>query len=117
MRKSQRCRRLVFKSKVFKSSHYRDKFFAYDFQSLSYHYYFCIIGDVAAGCAEVNNRRRGFRLHAERVNVRHNIVTNLVFALFGNVVIDVVGILFHFGDLLVGDVEPQFFLALGKRNP
>ena len=54
---------------------------------------------------------------AIRFEMRHYVVADLAFV-FGNfIVIDVVYMSFHFGDLLVGNIKPQFFLAFGKRDP
>ena len=56
-------------------------------------------------------------LHTVGVHMAHDIVAHLFFARLGDFIVNVVGVGFEFGDLLVGNRQPQFFFAFGKGNP
>ena len=56
-------------------------------------------------------------LNAESVNVAHNVMTDKLFTLFGNIVVNVVGVGFHFVNLLLGYAETEFVLSFCKCNP
>ena len=70
-----------------------------------------VIRDITRGGAEVDDTGSRFGLLAESIHVSHYIVSNLFFARVSDIIIDVINILLHFGDLFVGDVEPQRFLS------
>ena len=54
---------------------------------------------------------------AERVDVRHDIVAELLFVLRGGFVVDVRDVRFHLRDLLVRDVHTERLLRPRKCDP
>ena len=56
-------------------------------------------------------------LLAECLDVRHHVVADVAFEGARVLVVDVVGVLFHLGDLLVGDGEAELFFRLGEGDP
>ena len=89
----------------------------YRFKPLFYEQNIGVIGYVTRGRAEVDYRA-GVRADvSESVNMRHYVVPKLLFILVFFIVIDIVNMLFHLGDLLVRNVKPELFFALRKGNP
>ena len=98
-------------------AHQPEQFAADDLQSFAHLDELGVVGDEAAGGAEVDDRHRFRTKLAEDVNVAHDVVAQ--FALFGGdlVEVDVVEVLFHCGDLGVGDGQPELLLALREHEP
>ena len=109
--------RLVGVAKGGELAHQPEQFAADDFQSFAHLDELGVVGDEAAGGAEVDDRHRFRTELAEDVNVAHDVVAQ--FALFGGdlVEVDVVEVLFHCGDLGVGDGQPELLLALREHEP
>ena len=76
-----------------------------------------IVSDIAAGCAEVDNRLCGRADLTVSVDVRHHIMPHLPLARVRNGKVNVVDVCTHFRDLLVGNVQSHLLLAFGKRDP
>ena len=90
-------------------AHHRERFAVYDDVG--------VVGDVAAGSAEVYDRRRLRTRDAVGINVRHDVVSDESFALGGKLEVYVVEVRFEFLYLLVRDIEPQSLLPLGEFQP
>ncbi len=56
-------------------------------------------------------------LYPVSVNMAHNIVPNLFFALLGNIVIYIVTVRFKFGNLLIRYRQAELLFRARKRNP
>ena len=93
------------------------RFFKHDFARAFHRDNVLVVADVTARRAEVNYGRGVRTLKPVRVNVAHNVVTDFLFARFGNVVIYIVHVRFEFGDLRLGHVKSEFMLGAGKRDP
>ena len=65
----------------------------------------------------MDNARRLGTLLSVGIDVAHHIVPHFLLPRLRHLIIDVVGVGFEFRDLLVGDIQTQFLLGLGKRNP
>ena len=77
-----------------------------------------IIGDVAACRAEVDDLRRIGALLCVGVDVRHDIVTELLLELARVLEIDVVLVRAQFSNLLFGDgFKAEFMFRLRERDP
>ncbi|MPN60940.1 hypothetical protein SDC9_208673 [bioreactor metagenome] len=66
---------------------------------------FGVVGDVAAGGAEVNDRHRLGAERAEHMDMAHHIVPELLLLGGGGLEIDVVEVGPHLIELLAGDVQ------------
>ena len=76
-----------------------------------------VIGDVAAGRAQMDDTGGGGRGLAVGIHVRHHVVTDFLFPRRGTGEVDVRDVGFQLLDLLFGDRQSQRMLGLGKRNP
>ena len=93
------------------------RLFEDDLRRFAQNYHVGVISDVARCRAEVDYPLRLRALFTVCVNVGHNVVSYLAFALFGYVEIDVVAVRFKLRNLLVGYIETELFLSLCKRYP
>ena len=50
-------------------------------------------------------------------DMSHNVVSYLGLVLFSLIVVDIVNVVLQFFNLLVGDVDSEFFFTFGKRHP
>ena len=76
-----------------------------------------VVAHIAGGGAQVDNRAGVRALLAKGVHVRHHVVPDDLFTRLCDVVIDVVGVLLHFVDLLLGNGQTQFHFGLRQRDP
>ena len=76
-----------------------------------------VIGHKTRSRAQMNNGARFGAKIAERVNMRHHVVTEFLFVFVLFFVVYVVNMFFHLGNLLVGDRKSEFFFAFGKGYP
>ena len=76
-----------------------------------------VIGHKTRSRAQMNNGARFWAKIAERVNVRHHVVTEFLFVFVLFFVVYIVNMFFHLGNLLVGDRKSEFFFAFGKGYP
>ena len=65
----------------------------------------------------MNNRLRFRALNAESINVAHNVMADKLFPLLGNVIVNIVLVRFHFGNLLIGNAEAELLFRSCKGNP
>ena len=77
----------------------------------------CVIGDIAARCAEVDDARSVGRRLAVGVDMRHDIVAHLALPCSDTIVIDIIDMRFKRRHLLLGHRQPQLMLASGKLCP
>ena len=56
-------------------------------------------------------------LYAVCIHMGHNVMTHLALSLLRNVIIDIVRMFLQFVDLLLSDVQTQFFLRLRQSDP
>ena len=64
------------------------------------------------------NDRRGSRTELRvGVDMRHDVVTQLLFVIGCFVIVDVINMLLHFLDLRVRDCESELLFALSQRDP
>ena len=78
---------------------------------------FRIVRDETTRRAEMYNRPRIRTLVAPRMDMSHDVVPQLAFVTVCGVEIDVVNVRPHFRELRVGDVQSEFLLRFGQRNP
>ena len=76
-----------------------------------------VVPDVAARRPQVNDRHGLGRGVAEGVDVPHDVVAELRLVLVGLGEVDVVEVVLHLLDLLVGDVEAELLLGRGEGEP
>ena len=76
-----------------------------------------VVADVAARRAEVDDRPGRRADVAVGVDVRHDVVAQTALVLRRLLVVDVVDVRAHFGDLFVGDGQAQRLLRLRQRDP
>ena len=76
-----------------------------------------IVGHVATGRAEVDDRPGGGAKVAVGMNVGHDIVPQPPLVALGGGEVDVVDVALQFGDLLRPDGQAQFGLGFSQRNP
>ena len=76
-----------------------------------------VIGDIAAGGAQMDDTGGGGRGLAVGIHVGHHVVADFLFPCRGTGKVDVRDVGFQLLDLLFGDRQPQRMLGLGKRNP
>ena len=117
MSESERGHVFVFQRKGLKLVYYVYKLYLYYSERVAQNDELGIAIHKAACGAEMYYGLCGLRLIAERLYVRHDVVTHLAFVLFGGIVIDVVGKLLHFGYLTGSYVEPELHLRLGESYP
>ena len=84
-----------------------DEFSSQQFQSAPHQDQVCIIRDVAAGCAEMNNRFCGGTDVAKGVHVGHHIMPQPLLVSGRRFEIDIVNVGLQFIDLGLRDLEPQ----------
>ena len=90
---------------------------AHQLQRVAQHQHVGVIGDVAAGRAQMDDARSLGALKPVCVHVGHDVVPALLFAAARVLVVDVRSVALQLLDLLLGDVEAKLTLALGERNP
>ena len=56
-------------------------------------------------------------LYAICIDMRHNVVADNFFSLFGHVVVDIIRMAFQFFNLLICNIETQLFLSLSQCDP
>ena len=117
MRKAERRQIFIFQREAFQLVHHVHQLFADDFQGVVYHNRFAVTIHVAACCAEVNNRRRDFRLFAVRFYMRHYVVSDFSFVCFRHVVIDVALIFFQFVHLSPRNRQPKLRFRFRQCHP
>ena len=78
-----------------------------DVQAVAEHQQFAIIGDVARGCTEVNDRRGFGGGGGKGVDVGHDVVAAFALFLGGAGVVDVGEVGFHRRQLLIADCQAQ----------
>ncbi len=77
-----------------------------------------IVTDIAARRAEVNDPLCLRALLSVRIDMAHDIVADNLLAFTGDIVIDILRVLLHFVDHLIGDpIDSEFLLRLGKSDP
>jgi hypothetical protein len=76
-----------------------------------------VVGDVATGSAQVDDRGRLRGRVAERADVRHHIVTQLLLVTGRLLEVDVVEVTGHLVDLALFDVQAELLLGLGQFQP
>ena len=77
----------------------------------------CVIGDIAARCAEVDDARSVGRRLAVGVDVRHDIMAHFTLPCGNDIIIDIIDMSFKLLHLLLGHRQPQLMLASGKLRP
>ena len=117
VRKSESRHILVLHSKIGKKGYYVYNLFPYKFERLCHYDNICVIAHITARCAEVDYALCLGALNAVGIDVAHNIVANLLFTFFGNVIVDVVCVCFKLGNLFVGYFKSKLLFRLGKCNP
>jgi len=86
-------------------------------QPAPHQYQVGVIGDVGAGRSKMNERLCGRCRIAERVNVRHHVMTKSLLVGGNGLEVDLVEIGAHLLDRSVRDRDPQLTLGLGERQP
>ena len=76
-----------------------------------------VIGDIAAGGAQMDDTGGGGRGLAIGIHVGHHVVADFLFPCRGTGKVNVRDVGFQLLDLFLGDRQPQRMLGLGKRNP
>ena len=76
-----------------------------------------VVANVAGSRAQVDDRHRVRTQLAERMNVRHHVMSQLLLLRLGKLVVDVVDVGLHLIDLLVSDVQTQLLLGSRQSNP
>ena len=76
-----------------------------------------VVGDEAAGGAEVDDRFGFGTLRAEYVDMAHHVVAQFRFFGRGGFEIDVVQMRPHLIELFVGDGQAEFLFGFGQREP
>ena len=76
-----------------------------------------VVAHIARGGAQVDDGHGLGAKLAKGVDVGHDIVSQLLLLGFGKLVVDVVNVSLHFGDLLVGNVQAQLLFSRGESNP
>ncbi len=76
-----------------------------------------VIGHETARSAQMDNGPRQGTLVAIGVHVRHDIMPQLTLVLLRHVKIDLVDVCAHFLQLVVANIDSQFLLGLGQRDP
>ena len=76
-----------------------------------------VIGNIAAGSAQMDDAGGGGRSLAVGIHMSHHVVANFFFPGSGTGKVNVRDVGFQLLDLLFGDRQPQRMLGLGKRNP
>ena len=114
---AQRRQIFVFERECLQFVHHVDQLCQHEIERAVNDDHLRIVGHKARRRAQMNDRHRLGRQFAERLDVRHDVVTHLFLELRGIFVVDVVLELFHLGDLLVGDVQSEFLFRFGKRDP
>jgi hypothetical protein len=117
MRKRERGLVLLFRGKIGKDADHGDKTVADEPQSLRHHDEVGVVAHIARGRAEMDDRFRLRALDAVGVNVRHHVVADDLFPRLGDLVVDIVLMRFHFGDLLIRDGQAELLLRFRQRNP
>ena len=103
MRKPERGKIFVFQRESLQFIDHVHEFRADDFQRVVDHDCLAVAIYEATRRAEVYDRFGTFRLLPERLYVRHYVVAHFFFVIFRHVVIDIVGVFFHFVDLRLRD--------------
>jgi hypothetical protein len=67
--------------------------------------------------AKMDNRPRIRALISPRMNMSHDVVPQFALVTVRGIEIDVVDIRSHLGDLRVTDIQSEFLLTFGQRNP
>ena len=78
---------------------------------------FGVIGDEAAGGAEVDDGACRGNEVTPGVDVGHDIVSEFSFVSFGGFEVDLIDSLAHQAELLGGDIESEFVLAFSEGDP
>lgn len=76
-----------------------------------------VVAHVAAGRAQVNNLGCIRTLVTKLNDMGHHVVTRLLLLLEGKLKVNVVIVVLHLGDLLVGNLNAKFLLGLCEDNP
>ena len=77
----------------------------------------CVIGDIAARCAEVDDARSIGRRLAVGVDVRHDIMAHFTLPCGNDIIINIIDMSLKLCHLLLGHRQPQLMLASGKLRP
>ncbi len=76
-----------------------------------------VVGDVATGRAQVEDRPGRRRGVAKSVDVGHHVMTQTPLVARGSLEVDRIDLGAQFADLGFGDVQAQVALGLGQRDP
>ncbi len=76
-----------------------------------------VVPHIAGRCPQVDNRFRVRTLDPVGVHVRHHVVAHDLFTGLCHIVIDIVPVGLHLGNLLFGDGKAQFLFRLRERDP
>ena len=117
MSKRQRRLRFIFIREPGKFSDYIDQFLSHQLQRFRHHDNIRIITHIAGGCSEMDDTFCFGALYAVCIHMGHNVMTHLALSLLRNVIIDIVRMFLQFVDLLLSDVQTQFFLRLRQSDP
>ncbi len=109
--------RLVFIRELCKIADDRDQLVAHQTQTLGHDDDVGVVADIAGGSAEVNDALCVRALHAVGVDMAHHIMAHQLFALGGDLVVDVVGVRLQLVDLRLRDGETEFHFRFGKGDP
>ena len=77
----------------------------------------CVIANIAARCAEMDNRLCVRAKVAVSVNMAHNIVAELLFIFLRRLVINIICVSFKLFYLFLGYIKTELVLCLCKSNP
>ena len=115
--KAERRHVLIFERKAPELIHDVYKLYLYYLYGVAQDHQLGIAVDKAARGAEMDYGHGRLSLLAERLYVRHYVVAHFALEFFGDFVIYIVGILFHFGYLPGRNIEPELHFRLGKSYP
>lgn len=76
-----------------------------------------VVAHVATGRTQVDNLRRIRALVSKLNDMGHHIVTGLLLLLEGKLKVNVVVVVLHLGDLLVGNLNAELLLRLREDDP
>ena len=76
-----------------------------------------VVVDIAGSRPEMDDALCFGAEKAIGINIRHNIMADLFFALVDDVEVDVLDMGLQFVDLVLGNVQSEFLLGLGQKDP
>ena len=114
---AKRCKCFMFVCKIANFRYKRNELASHELQCFTHNDNIGVVANVATRCAQMNDWLCLWANFAVCKHVRHNVVAYFPFLFTCKIIVDIVDICLHLGDLLVLDVNAELLFCFGERNP